>query len=354
MTRRLFLASLAGAALSPALRAPTLVAPAVAQAKTRRLRMLLNTSYSGPQAFLLLAQDRGYFADEGLDIAFTQGGGAYTAAPRLVGDDFDLGYGDINALIEVAAEHPDRAPVGVFAVFNASPSTIALRADGPIHTPKDLEGRTLLGHASDVALKTFPAFCKATGVDGAKVVIRTFGGGMRAQVDSMLASNAVHGVFGYVSTIAAAMAEGGADANHRLRHFRFADRAPDLYGSVLMASRRLLSEDREAVASVVRAVNRGLQLAVRDPEAGIDAVMRRAYYANRAAEALRLKTTYRIEMAHAEGKRIGIGAVDDARLTRAIALVAETNGIARRPALREIFLPEFLPPLEQRVRSLAP
>jgi NitT/TauT family transport system substrate-binding protein len=346
MKRRVFLAA-------TAITAATLAAPALAQKRTKPFRMVLNTSFSGPQSFLLLAQDRGYLAKEGIEIEFTQGGGAYTAAPRMFASDFDFGYGDINSLIEVAAEHPQKAPVGIFALFNASPSTIALKAAGPIQTPKDLEGKTLLGHSSDVALKTFPAFCKVNGVDASKVTIQTFGGGMRAQVETMLGSNSVHGVFGYVSTIASAMAEGGRDLNDRLRHLRFAEYVSDLYGSTLMVSRKVLKENRTEIAGVVRAFNRGLVAAVQDPEAGIDAVMRRAAWNDRPAEMLRLKTTYEIEMAHPDGKRIGIGAVDDARLTRAIALIAETNRLKRRPALDEIFMSDFLPPLADRVRSPA-
>ena len=333
--------------------AAVLTAPALAQKKTKRFRLVLNTSFSGPQSFLLLAQDRGYLAEEGIEIEFTQGSGAYTAAPRMVAANFDFGYGDINSLIEVAAEYPQKAPLGIFAVFNASPSTIALNAAGPIRAPKDLEGKTLLGHASDVALKTFPAFCKVNGVDANKVTIRTFGGGMRAQVETMLNTGSVHGVFGYVSTIAAAMAEGGKDMNNRLRHLRFSEHVPDLYGSTLMVSRKVLKENREAIAGVVRAFNRGLVAAVHTPESGIDAVMQRAPWSERSAEMLRLKTTYDIEMAHSDGKRIGIGAIDPARMTRAIALIAETNRLKRRPVLDDIFTPDFLPPLAERVRSLS-
>jgi len=42
----------------------------------RSYRLLLNTSLSGPVAFFLLAQDRGYLRDEGLELQFTGGPGA--------------------------------------------------------------------------------------------------------------------------------------------------------------------------------------------------------------------------------------------------------------------------------------
>ena len=124
--------------------------PTIARARSsvKRVRLLLNTSYSGPQAWFLLAEDLGYFRREGLEVEITPGAGAYTAAPRIAAGTFDFGYGDINALIEVAARDTERAPVAVFVAFNASPSTVAVDAEGPIKSPKDLEGRQVIGRKS--------------------------------------------------------------------------------------------------------------------------------------------------------------------------------------------------------------
>jgi len=314
--------------------------------------MLLNTSASGPQAWFYLAQDRGYFAEEGLEVLFTPGYGAYTAAPRLLNDDFDIGYGDINSLIEVASANPQDAPVGVFAVFNSSPSTIAVRADGPIQEPKDLEGKTLVGHSSDVALRTFGAFCQSTGVDRSKVNIGNFGGGFRSELNGMLSGNSVDGIFGYVSTISAAMKSDSSDGNQQLRHLTYAEYTPDLYGSTILATRKMLRDDPKTIEALVRAVNKGLRDTVADPGAAIDAVMRRAKHSSRSSQELRLQTTLDIEMGHTDGKKIGIGAIDTNRLQRSIDLIAGTNGLSRKPKLQDVFDDSFLPPLNQRIRSL--
>ncbi|MEP3232671.1 MAG: ABC transporter substrate-binding protein [Hyphomicrobiales bacterium] len=333
--------------------ASSLSLPAIAQSKLKPIRMLLNTGASGPQAWFFLAQDRGYFADEGIDISFAPGYGAYTAAPRLMNEEFDIGYGDINSLIEVSATRPHKAPVGVFALFNASPSTIAVPANGPIKSPKDLEGKTLVGHPSDVALRTFGAFCKVNGIDQSKVKVGNFGSGFRTQLQTMLATNNVDGVFGYVSTISSAMSRDDDDQNHLLRHLSFAEHAPDLYGSTIMATRKMLSADPDSIAGIVRAVNRGIHDAITDPEAAIDAVMRRAKFSSRTSQMLRFTTTIEIEMGHKEGKRIGIGAVDEMRLQRSIELIASTNKLPRVPSQSEIFTDRFLPSLNERVRHLA-
>lgn len=67
------------------------VSPVAAQKAVKRLKLLLNTSFSGPQAWFLLAEDLGYFRREGIELDMTTGAGAYTAAPRFAGGSFDFG-----------------------------------------------------------------------------------------------------------------------------------------------------------------------------------------------------------------------------------------------------------------------
>lgn len=316
------------------------------------VRLLLNTSYSGPQAWILLAEDLGYFAREGLKVEMTPGAGAYTAAPRMAAEGYDFGYGDIHALVELAAREPERAPVAVFAAFNASPSTVAVDAEGPVRTPKDLEGRQIIGHDSDVALRTFGAFCKQAGVDAARVRVNGSWGGMAGMVEQMLGSDEVHGVFGYVSTLAAALAAARPALARRVRYLKYAEHAPDLYGSALFASRRMLGQQPQAVRGMVHAFNAGLVTLQRDLDAGITAVLKRSG-SRRDVEMLRLKTTLEIEMAHPEGRRLGLGDIDPARLGRAISLMTETRALPRVPALDDVFVRDFLPPLSARVTTLA-
>ena len=67
----------------------------------------------------------------------------------------------------------------------------------------------------------------------------------------------------------------------------------------------------------------------------------------------RLQGTLAMEMAHPEGARIGIGDMDDERLKRLIERLVRVKRLPRTPAIEEVFDRSFLPPPEQRVRSLA-
>ena len=65
--KRLFAAGLAACALALSTHAP------VATAQTK-LKMILNWKYQGPQAWFFIAQDKGYFRTEGLDVVVADDG----------------------------------------------------------------------------------------------------------------------------------------------------------------------------------------------------------------------------------------------------------------------------------------
>ncbi len=345
VSRRAFLGT-TGASLA------ALVGPRDAAAQLRRYRVLLNSNFSGPQAFFFLAQDRGYLRAAGLDAEFVGGDGAAAIVPRIGGEGFDFGYGDLNALVPLVARGMSDAPIAVYVTFNTTPLTIAVDAAGPVKAPKDLEGRIVAGHPIDAALEVFPEFATATGIDRQKVTIQRSSASMRSLVEDMLAGKSA-GVFGFVNTIIASVAPAGIDGRTRLRFLEYRHHTPDLYGNALMVSRKLLAERRDDVAAFVRAVNRGLADTVAELDAAIESVAARDRTVRKDVDRPRLAGTLAMEMAHSEGGRLGIGDVDDARLARGLALIAKSRGLARVPRTDEIFTRDCLPPKAERITTLA-
>ena len=116
-----FRTSLFALAAAIGLAAPLAAAtPAAAQTK---LKMVLNWKYQGPQGWFFLADDKGYFKAEGLEVTMDQGNGSGAAVPLVANGTYDVGFGDINALIELAAKKPDEAPVAVYVMYNRPPFT---------------------------------------------------------------------------------------------------------------------------------------------------------------------------------------------------------------------------------------
>lgn len=315
------------------------------------IRFILNTFVSGPQAWFFVADDKGYFAAEGLEVTFVPGDTLANAVPKVASGAFDLGYGDLNAVITLAAEAPGVAPPAVFIMHNTSPYTIAVAADGPVRTPGDLAGRQLLSHANDAAWKMFDTFAAAASLDPATVTVTPDGRHHRDLLPLVLAGKA-DGLFGFVNTLASAAIEAALDPA-AFRHFEWRTIVPDLGGAAIIASQAFIAAHPEAVRGFVRAVNRALADVVADPEAAIAAVQRRDRGIDIKANLARLTGTLALEMAHPDGAIHGIGAVDPARLDRAIDLVTQVKGLPRRPATTAVCDTRFLPAANHRVRSLA-
>ncbi len=335
MLRRLFMASAAA----------TLAAPALAQSRTR-LKLVLNWRWQGPQGMFLLAEDRGYFRAAGIDLTIDQGEGSAASVTKVATGAYDVGFGDINAAIALSAQRPAEAPLGVMMLYNRPPFCIAVRADSPIRTPRDLEGRTIGGPANDGALRLFPAFARLAGIDASRVNITNMNAQLREQ---MLNRGQVDGVFGFVNTIRFSAQLIGTNADTAYRWILYGDYGMDLYSNAIVVSRQLARDNPAAVAALLRAINRGVADMLREPDAAVAAVTRREPLINAQVERARLDATVRDEMNHPEIARIGLGDVVDERFTRGIEILGQAQNLPRLPAMADVFDRRFLPPLSERI-----
>jgi NitT/TauT family transport system substrate-binding protein len=322
--------------------------PVTAADAPTKLKMVLNWKYQGPQGMFFLADDRGYFKAEGIEVTIDQGNGSGAAVPLVANGTYDAGFGDINALIEFAAKKPEEAPVAVYVMFNQPPFTVAVKADSPIKSPKDFEGKTLGGAANDGALKLFPALCKLAKIDCSKVKITNMQPNLREQ---MLMQGQVDGVFGYVNTIRFSAKLMGVEEK-QLRYINYGDYGMDLYSNAVIVSRKLVQEKPEVVRGLVRAINKGLVDSLKDIDASVAAVAKREPLIKVAVERERFEATLRDEMNHPEIAKIGLGNVDPARLKRSIDILVDADALPRTPAVDEIFNGAFLPPVADLPKKL--
>ncbi|MFM0603388.1 ABC transporter substrate-binding protein [Paraburkholderia sediminicola] len=322
--------------------------PRIASADTQ-IKMVLNWKYEGPQAWFFLAQDKGYFKAQGLDVQFDQGEGSGASIPKVAAGAYQAGFGDLNAIVELAAKEPAQAPIAVDVLYNTPPFAIVVKKDSPINTPKDLEGRTIGAPANDGALKLFPAFAKLAQIDISKVTVTNMAPNLREQ---MLQRGQVDAVFGYVTTVTFSAKAMGIDPSKDLRFIRYGDHGMDLYSNTVFFSRSFVKDHPEAVRGFLVALNHAIRDVIANPDAGVDAVMKREPLLKRDVEKEKLLATMRNDMSHPEIARIGLGDVDQARLKRDIAIVVDASKLPRTPTPAEIFDGSFLPPRADRPSSL--
>ncbi|MGI3131884.1 ABC transporter substrate-binding protein [Halopseudomonas pachastrellae] len=323
-------------------------AAANAQAATD-IDLVLNWKYEGAQAWFFLAEDKGYFKEHDLNVTIDQGEGSAASIPKVASGVYDAGFGDTNALIQLASTQPERAPVGVYMIYNTPPFVIAVKSDSPITEPQDLEGKIVGAPANDAALKLFPAFAEMTGIDQSKVTINNMAPNLREQ---LLMRGQIDAAFGYITTISFSAKGMGINPDEELRFIRYGDHGMDLYSNSIFFSQEFIAEHPEAVRGFVAAINQAIQDAVANPEEAIDALMRREPLLNRAVETDKMLTTVRNDMSHPEIADIGLGDVSDDRLQQNIDIVVKANQLENAPAPTQIFDRSFLPARADRPSEL--
>jgi NitT/TauT family transport system substrate-binding protein len=316
--------------------------PAAAQTK---IRFALDWRFEGPSAAYLVAIDKGFYKDEGLEVTIDPGTGSVESINRLASGTHDMAFGDINSLIKFR-DTPDNAKVKAVAmIYNTPAFAIVSLKKNNITKPKDLEGRILGAPAPDGAFAQWPIFVKANGIDAGKVKIENVGFPVR---EPMLAKGDVHAITGFsfssFMNLKAQNIPGDEIVVMLMRDFGL-----DLYGNVLMASPKLMAENPKAVAGFVRATIRGWQETIKSPDAAVKAVIARNQIANEAVELERLKMAIAQNIITKEVEANGLGAVDMARLAKAIDQLGDAFAYKNKPKAEDVFTAEFLPPKDQRM-----
>ena len=329
----------------PVLLISAFLCAATASAQTS-IRFSNDWKWEGPAAPLLMALDRGWYTEAGLDVSMDTGKGSREAIPRVAdGSNWQLGSSDINSLIKFQDQNPDLAPVAVMMIYNAPPFAIIGRKSLGVMAPKDLEGRILGAPAPDGAYAQWKAFVKANGIDASKVTIENVGFPVR---EPMLAAGKVDAITGYsFSSFINLKAKGVGEEDISLILMR--EHGLDLYGNVIIANRDFAKSNPDAVKAFVAATVRGFQETAKDPEGAVKHVLNHNDVAREAVELERLKMALAQNIVTDEVRSSGFGGVDMDRLERSIDQIADTYEFTNRPAAADVFDMQYLPAKADRM-----
>jgi len=134
-------------------------------AQATDINFTLDWAFQGPQAPYLLAMERGYFEDEGLNVTMDRGYGSGDVPVKILSGTYDIGVADINPSIKLLAEQDDADLLAVAVISDGSPLAAMTLAGNGIEAPTDLEGMTLAAPDFDAGRQLFPAFAMATDID---------------------------------------------------------------------------------------------------------------------------------------------------------------------------------------------
>lgn len=121
----------------------------------------------GEYAPFYLAQEKGLFTKGGLAVHLGEGAGAQAALGALIqGKEDVVVVPGIYALTAVSKG----MPVKIVALYQPkAPLSITSHTSKPIHTPKDMEGKSLIMTVGDTTADYLKVFCKLNNVDCGKI-----------------------------------------------------------------------------------------------------------------------------------------------------------------------------------------
>ena len=301
--------------------------------------------WEGPAAPMLMALDKGWYSEAGLDVSMDTGKGSREAIPRVASGTYQMGSADINSLIKFRDKNPDLKVTAVMVIYNAPPFAIIGRKSLGVMGPKDLEGKTLGAPAPDGAYAQWDAFVKANNIDASKVKIENVGFPVR---EPMLAQGKVDAITGFsFSSYINLKSKGVGEEDISLILMR--DYGLDLYGNVLIVNPDFAKSNPDAVKAFVKATIRGYQETAKNPAAAVKHVLNHNDVAREAVELERLEMALAQNIITDEVKANGFGGADMARLERSMDQIADTYTFSNRPKGGDVFDPSFLPAKADRM-----
>jgi putative hydroxymethylpyrimidine transport system substrate-binding protein len=215
---------------------------------------------------MFIAKDRGYFADEGLDVDIFTPGDPSTVLQTVASgrDDFGISY-----QTEVLIAREQGVPVVSIMALVQHPlnSVMALKESG-IGEPKDLSGKKVgwPGIPSDEPLLETMLGSQGLTLDDVELVNVGFDlvpALISKQVDAIVGAYWVH------ESISA------TNQGFELNILRMEEHGvPDFYELVIVANADKIAQDPDLVQRFVRGVTRGYQDAIADPQDAVELLKR--------------------------------------------------------------------------------
>jgi NitT/TauT family transport system substrate-binding protein len=308
------------------------------------INFTLDWKFQGPTAAFILAEEKGYFDEEGLDVSIDSGNGSAGAVTRVASGAYEMGFADINTLVEFNVANPGQSVKSVMMIYDAPPFGLYTLKSSGITKPADLVGRSLGAPVFDASYKLFPAFAAQTGIDPAAVPRINMDPPLR---EAMLVRGDVDVISGhYFSSMLDLIAKGVPKDD--IVVMLYADHGMDFYGNALIASGAFIEEHPDAVAAFNRAVARGLRDVVADPEGAVELVAKYDPLIDQELEKQRLALALEQNIMTPHVQQNGFGTIDEERMARAIDQLATALDLPTKPRVADIWTDAFLPAPEDR------
>jgi NitT/TauT family transport system substrate-binding protein len=319
--------------------------PAFAQQQLVPITLTTGWILAGNSAPLVVADEKGYFAEGGVKVNIVRGYGSADVITKVGAGTYQAGTGYFPVLVQAIAKDPNFDAIAVMISYDASPDSVTGPKKTGIKVPKDLAGRKISAQPNAPTTLMFEVFAKSVGIQPSSVTL--------VEVAPELMSVIVHqgqadGVAQYSSSAIVAFGKLGYKPED-LYQFKFADYVENLYGNALIIQKSWAKKYPEAVKGLVRGYVRGLLEAYKSPGLAIDALLKREPLLNRQIEQADLELANKDYYFTKNVLAKGVGYQTQADVDAFIKLLINPLKLPRVPTASEVYTTEYMPESKDRV-----
>jgi NitT/TauT family transport system substrate-binding protein len=298
-----------------------------------KVSLRLSWYIGGYHAAYYLGKEKGFYEQEGIDLTIGEGRGSANTAQLVAGKADTFGVSDSSSMMLGAAKG---LPIKtIISLMNGTGFSVLYLDGTPIKTPADLKGKRVATSPGDALTQLLPAVLAANKLERSDLhVVMLDPAGKQAalldkKVDAMLGDVGAQGVI---------MEEKG----YKVHALRFGDIGVSTIGLIVHTHLDTIKEHPDMVRRFVHATIRSWELAKKDPDAAVQAVVHAKPDISPSMVKKQLMVFLSLmDTPATKGKPLGYGAASD--WERTYKLYTELRGMKTDMKASDFYTNEFLP-----------
>jgi len=307
------------------------VTASAADAKLEPITYLLPAPKNLPAfAPWIIAQEEGYFKDEGLDVTFVTGKGGVDVAKQVGAGNAPVGGGIGDTPIIVRA---NGIPVKAVAVLGGGSLTlIASHENAPIDEPSQLKGKTITTMAyTDTTYYSLLGTMQKAGLTRNDAEIQAAGPAGVWQLFAAGKAQAMAAVPDWVATVT----QNGAKV-----HLMDPAKGFNSMAQAILASDDTIKNNPQLIQKIVRATLKGMALIMKDPDAALQSYIK-AIPAHKGREA-EMKQVFELYNKYVYGGQKVLGQMDAERLAKVQQFYVSEGIVNKASPVDDLYTNQFV------------
>ncbi len=316
------------------LAAPLAGARVARAARLQPVTMRLDWLFQGPNAGFMVARDKGFYEQAGLDVTIGPGKGSGSTAQLVATKAAMIGFSDGFVVGNSVAKGMSIKMVA--GIYRRNPTAVVVLADSDIKTPKDLEGKSIGISAGATQFQQWPAYVKGCGLDASKIQVVSID---PAGSPPALITGKVQAIAGYAQGYVPSVEIRG---NKKARILWYADCGVTSVSNGIIVHTDFLKENPALIRDFVAASVRGFLYARKNPDEATAIVKKFSEAADLAITRREMELSWNTWVTpNTEGKPLGWMSDKDWEAT--VETLKQYGGVTTPIEARQLFTNEFVP-----------